>query len=286
MTKSGIEYELFVQKIQQAIIDSEPYAAQKNIIVEHDKKLIDRCGIERQFDLYWEYELGGFIYKNIVECKDFENGVPIDKLDALIGKMHDLPGIRAIIATRVKFQSGAIKKAQANNIDAIIVRDEDIEKDWTSSDGTPLIRSINFQIHCVSRLKILSVNMGIDKEWVEREHISPPSSTLFLPTEVFLEKSGQPSITLQEYIEKNHNGGDSLGEEHIHKESFDDAFIVYSETLRLKLKGFEIKYIIPKPLEYRFTISPEVTGVVEYLNQEKKKMIFNEFDNLQVKDWQ
>ncbi len=283
---SGVPYELFVQKIQQAIIDSEPYAAQTNIIVEHDKKLIDRCGIERQFDLYWEYELGGFVYKNIVECKDFENGVPIDKLDALIGKMHDFPGIRPIIATRVKYQSGAIKKAIDNNIDIIIVRDEDIEKDWTSSDGTPLMRSINFQIHCVSRLKILSANMGIDKEWVEREHISPPSSTLFLPTEVFLEKSGQPSITLQEYIEKNHNGGDSLGEEHIHKESFDDAFIVYSETLRLKLKGFEIKYIFPKPLEYRFTRSPEVTGVVEYLNQEKKKMIFNEFDNLRVKDWQ
>ncbi len=283
---SGVPYELFVQKIQQAIIDSELYAEQKNIVVEHDKKLIDRCGIERQFDLYWEYELGGLVYKNIVECKDFENGVPIDKLDALIGKMHDFPGIRPIIATRVKYQSGTIKKAIDNNIDIIIVREEDIEKDWTSSDGTPLMRSINFQIQCVSRLKILSVNMGIDKEWVEREHISPPSSTLILPTEVFLEKSGQPSITLQEYIEKNHNGGDSLGEEHIHKESFDDAFIVYSETLRLKLKGFEIKYIIPKPLEYRFTISPEVTGVVEYLNQEKKKMIFNEFDNLRVKDWQ
>lgn len=282
---SGVPYELFVQKIQQAIIDSELYAEQKNIVVEHDKKLIDRCGIERQFDLYWEYELGGFVYKNIVECKDFENGVPIDKLDALIGKMHDFPGIRPIIATRVKYQSGAIKKAIDNNIDIIIVRDEDVEKDWTSPDGTPLIRSINFQIHCVSGLEILSVKMGIDKEWVEREHISPPSSTLFLPTEVFLEKSGQPSITLQEYIEKNHNGGDSLGEEHIHKESFDDAFIVYSETLRLKLKEFEIKYIIRKPLEYRFTISPEVTGVVEYLNQEKKKMIFNEFDNLRVKDW-
>ena len=60
---------------------------------------------------------------------------------------------------------------------------------------------------------------------------------------------------------------------------------------RITIRGYAkyediIKYIIPKPLEYRFTISPEVTGVVEYLNQEKKKMIFNEFDNLRVKDWQ
>ena len=283
---SGVPYEHFVQKIQQAIINSEPHAKQKNIIVEHDKKLIDRCGIERQFDLYWEYELGGFIYKNIVECKDYENGVPIDKLDALIGKMHDFPGIRPIIATRVKYQSGAIKKAIYNNIDIIVVRDEDIKKDWTSPDGTPLMRSISLQLHFISRLNILSANMLIDKEWVEHEHISPPASTCFLPTEVFLEKSGQPSITLQEYIEKNHNGGDSFGEEHTHKELFDDAFIVYPETLRLKLKGFEIKYIIPKPYEYNVTISPEVAGVVEYLNQEKKKMIFNEFDNLRVNDWQ
>ena len=34
---SGVPYELFVQKIQQAIIDSELYAEQKNIVVEHDK---------------------------------------------------------------------------------------------------------------------------------------------------------------------------------------------------------------------------------------------------------
>ena len=138
-TNDGKAYELFVQKIQQAILDAEPYAKQKNIIVEHNKILTDRCGCNRQFDIYWEYEMGGYTYKTVIECKDFENGVSIEKIDALIGKIHDFPGIHAIIATRVKFQKGAKKKAEANNIDMIIVRDEDEQKDWLLPDGTPLI---------------------------------------------------------------------------------------------------------------------------------------------------
>ena len=53
MKNTGISYEIFVQLLMQAIINSEQFAHQKNIKVEHNKIIKDRCGIDRQFDVYW-----------------------------------------------------------------------------------------------------------------------------------------------------------------------------------------------------------------------------------------
>ena len=285
MTKNGIEYELFVQKIQQAIIDSEPYAAQKNIIVEHDKKLIDRCGSERQFDLYWEYELGGFIYKNIVECKDFENGVPIDKLDALIGKMHDFPGIRPIIATRVKFQSGAIEKAKANNIDIIIVRDEDIEKDWKTANGTPIIRTIRFDIHILMPVIVTRFQPVIDREWAMANNIT--TLRINAPSnEVFINNIAKNSrISLYEFENQlPRNEGDKEFKRTI-RETFENAFLEAPDVY-VKIKAIEIDFIAPPQQTESVEVSPEVAGVVEYINNSRKKMIINNCGAQEVKDWQ
>ena len=49
----GTEYEIFVQRLQQALLDSEQLMTQKNIVVARNKKIIDRAGNVREFDLYW-----------------------------------------------------------------------------------------------------------------------------------------------------------------------------------------------------------------------------------------
>jgi hypothetical protein len=101
---------------------------------------VDRNGIEREFDLYWEYELGGFTYKAIIECKDYNSTIFIKKIDALLGKLHDIPDLRGIFATKMGYQSGALKKAQENNIDLLIVRKQN-NSDWTDEEGAPLIKN-------------------------------------------------------------------------------------------------------------------------------------------------
>ncbi len=285
MKKSGTEYELFVQKIQQAIIDSEPYAKQKNIIVEHNKKLIDRCGIQRQFDLYWEYELGGLVYKNIIECKDYENGVSIEKLDALIGKMHDFPGIRPIIATRVKFQSGAIEKAKDNNIDIIIVRDEDIEKDWKTANGTPIIRTIRFDIHILMPVIVTRFQPVIDREWAMANNIT--TLRINAPSnEVFINNIAKNSrISLYEFENQlPRNEGDKEFKRTI-RETFENAFLEAPDVY-VKIKAIEIDFIAPPQQTESVEVSPEVAGVVEYINNSRKKMIINNCGAQEVKDWQ
>ena len=138
-TNTGIPYELFVQRVQQALIDAQGIAGYKNINVQHNVKLVNQNGIPRQFDLYWEFEVGGVVYRNVIECKDYANSVPLRTVNELVGNLSSFPGLRGIIATSKGFQSGAIKEAEAKGVDALIVR-PDSDEDWRSADGVPYIK--------------------------------------------------------------------------------------------------------------------------------------------------
>ncbi len=82
---TGKDYEVFVQSLQQALLDSEAHFSLKNIKVERNKKIADSFGCIREFDIYWEYELAGIIYKTVIECKDYASKVSVEKIDALLG---------------------------------------------------------------------------------------------------------------------------------------------------------------------------------------------------------
>ena len=73
-----------------------------NVNIEHNKYITDNCGIDRQFDLCWERLEFGKLKKSVIECKDYQNGVSIDRVDALIGKMADIPGVVPIMATCIE----------------------------------------------------------------------------------------------------------------------------------------------------------------------------------------
>ena len=271
----GKAYEIFVQKIQQAILDAEPYAKQKNITVEHNKILRDRCNCDRQFDIYWEYEIGGFTYKNVIECKDYENGVSIDKIDALIGKMHDLPGIHAIIATRVKFQEGAKKKAEANNIDIIIVRNEDEQIDWFSSDGTPILREIHFNMKIIMPIIIKEFRPTLDIQWA-REHGIKELSINAIDAEILLENAETGETrTLYDYFNSIPRNETNQTYTNTHKEDFKETFLC-TNGKRVKINSIEVDYIAPSFEERKIKIAPEVMGVIEYLNEKRKTIVLKE----------
>ena len=89
----GKNYEIFVQNLQQALINAEEFMSQNNIEIERNKKITDNCGIDREFDLYWEYEVAGLTYKTVIECKDYASTISVEKIDALIGKTKDIPDL-------------------------------------------------------------------------------------------------------------------------------------------------------------------------------------------------
>ena len=111
--------------------------------------------------MYWEFNLGGYDYKTVIECKDYASSVTIDKIDAFIGKAQDIPGLRLIYATKTGYQSGAQRKADQHKVDLLIIR-EGVDEDWTAPDGTPLIKIINLNIIAISPPNITSFSPFVD----------------------------------------------------------------------------------------------------------------------------
>jgi len=283
--KTWKDYEFFVGRIQQSLLNAEGISHIKNIVVEVDKKITDRNGIERQFDVYWEFQLGGQIYKSVIECKDYASTITIDKIDAFIGKTNDIPGLRLIYATKTGYQSGAKIKADQYKIDLLIVR-EGNDEDWTSADGIPLLKIININIKAISPPRIISFNPFVDMKWVESQpdfnldEVSHAFSRT-LNNELFIndiEKGERISLyelqnILPEKIENMQYGKGSFSE------SFQDALLENkSGNLKIKLNSYTLEYQYNKPLNVSSTIdySNELLGIVQNYATGDKKMIFKD----------
>lgn len=280
MHNDGKDYEQFVATLQQAILNAETFTNQKNIQIELNKKIRDNCGNEREFDLYWEYELGGFVYKTVIECKDYNSRVSVEKIDALIGKVRDIPDLRAVFATKKGYQSGAQKKAEMNKIDLLIIREQN-DTDWEDSEGNPLIREICINMQMNIPARITKFDPILDATWLAENtdiDISSPPQMFGLKNEIFIENVAESEkYSLDDLA--NHLkpiGDEKYGVFSTHKE-FDDAFISF-ENVRWKLKGYKVEYSIGKPINDVMTIdfSKELVGVIEYLSKGKKKSIFRE----------
>lgn len=279
MANTGKEYELFVAQLQQAIINSDGAITQKNILVEVDRKICDSCGIERQFDIYWEYELGGLTYRTAIECKDYASMVSVDRIDALIGKVKDIPDLKVVFATKTGYQSGAKTKAEHNKIDLLIIREQN-ESDWHADDGTPYIRKIQLNMTAIMPARIQPVSIGLDGTWLE-ENLTPEqiASLNFygLNNEVFVEDFvTNERYSLYELANRlQPYGGRSDGDFEL-VQDFENAFIIHHES-RAKLKGWKVPYSIDKPQTQTAEIdfASMCVGVVEYLKKGVKKTVFN-----------
>lgn len=267
---TGKDYELFVAELQQAILASEELGAQKNIRVEVNKILKDKHGIERQFDIYWEFELGGVLCKNIIECKDYASKISVEKVDSLIGKLRDFNNIRGIFATKTGYQSGAEAKALANGIDILRVREQN-DTDWISKEGEPLIKEavLNFTIQSpaiITNLKYLA-----DTEE------NAGNLGRHLNNEVFiknLETGEQFSI---------YDFGHKLADKHINEYGdFEEKKLFKGELIypngSKKIIGYHVYYQINEPLTETINLEfyKKLKGVIEYLHNGKKTKVFDD----------
>ncbi len=282
----GKDYEIFVKNLQQAILNSEEYAKQKNIEIELNKKIIDNSGIEREFDLYWEYEFAGIEYKTVIECKNYKTKISVDNIDALIGKIQDIPDLKPVFATKIGYQKGAETKARHNRIDLLIVR-EQRDEDWQTKDGLHRLREINIQMTVDLCPSIKRFNPILDGHWVAKNTDLKPENMSGIPVlhnEIYIEdlvKNETYSLyDLQERLRSI--SGDKYGEL-IHKESFVDAYLIYND-LRLKMMSYEVDYERSKPfmISIPFDYAKELIGVIEYVYKNSSTAIFR--DKI-VKDW-
>lgn len=277
MTKPGTDYEKFVQSVFQAILNAN--VGQKNIDVRRNVVLIGNSGLEREFDIYWEYELAGIVYKTVIECKDYNNPISIDRIDSFIGKLNDFPGIHGLFATRIGYQSGAETYAKDRNIEALIVRPIDPVNDFTSKNGEPIIREVHLDIHLLSKPNITNVQFLLDKKYIEENNIEYNENTnsyLCDPNNIVIEnvdnKTSVKLISILEDVQANPESGYGAHKKRI---EYTNSFVIYETGLKLKIKGLEISYTVLPPIKSEITIDAMnvFMAVVEYLSTGKKVMV-------------
>ncbi|WP_200552385.1 hypothetical protein [Kosakonia sp. LAM2021] len=282
---TGKAYEEFVRTIQQSLITAEGMSHLKNIEVETNKKLTDRNGIERQFDVYWEFDLGGYVYKTVIECKDYASSITVEKIDAFIGKTADIPGLRLIYATKTGYQSGASIKAEQHKIDLLIVREAD-EREWTAEDGTPLIKTIQLNIVALTSPRITSFAPNVDTDWLEKQKdlnadIINHAFTSSLNNEIFIsnESTGHKfslfdlSHLLLKKIPDIQYGKGTFSEE------LDNSYLeTKAGDIKIKIKGYKLDYEYHAPITTSSVIdySKDLLGIVEKYNTGTKQMIFKD----------
>jgi hypothetical protein len=280
MHNDGKEYEQFVASLQQAILNSEIVTTQQNIKIELNKKIKDNCGNEREFDLYWEYDLGGLTYKTVIECKDYNSNISVEKIDALIGKVRDIPDLKAVFATKKGYQIGAKNKAEQNKIDLLVIREQN-DTDWHDADGNPYVKEIHINMHLSMPAIITRFEPIIDAEWIKSNtkiDTSKPLNLHGLNNALFIEDLDKnEKYSLYDLAYKLSPIGNQEFGQFSKQEDFKNAFLYYQD-LKLKIHSYKIEYSISKSLIEPIVIdfSKELVGVVEYLQKGTKKSIFRD----------
>ena len=236
----NIEYEKFTQEIYQELVNADVL---KTTCVQHNVKLRGRSGQEHQIDVYWEYEIAGTKHKVAIECKNYNQAVPIGRVRDFFGALYDLVDVKGIMVTKVGYQKGAKEYASYYGIDLNELR--------SPNSGEAVIGEVELHINTSTRHCLFLVDnnyaetdkfsvhqykqrldfMRIDRtsRWINATHIP-----LELINKNIINSNGTTITTLEKI------------EEELPKDSDSDIVFKYKDayvnTRWGKIKINEIKY--------------------------------------------
>ena len=73
----------------------------------------------RQFDVTIRFQKGLYEYLTVVECKNFESPIPVEKVEAFVTKSADVQAHHAVMASTSGFQKGAREVARKHSMTLI-----------------------------------------------------------------------------------------------------------------------------------------------------------------------
>lgn len=148
-----------------------------------------------------------------------------------------------------------------------------------SKDGTPLIKTIDITMNLVLPAQITSISSQIDKDWfdTQAEHTLEELSHLSYDNiNTFINdlQTGQ-RLNLSDFLQRqlDNNIGENLKKEF----EFNNAYLE-TQGISFKVKKIEFTYDHFEPIVEKIIIdgSKELKGVIQYLNKETKKIVFND----------
>lgn len=154
---TGKEYERLTQLVFYQIINQNSV---RTIDVKHDVILQGKT-TSHQIDVYWEFNLGGIVYRTVIQAKDWKNKVPQKEMLAFKSILEDLPtGTKGIYVAKSGYQMGAKTVAEANGI-AIYELREPNDQDWKGR-----VKDIDIQLEI--RCPIYNeLKLNLDQKWIE-----------------------------------------------------------------------------------------------------------------------
>lgn len=189
MTAPSQQYELLVADLHQALIKADGVNTTN---VKHNTTIKGKSGASHTIDVYWEFKLGGTLYKTCIECKHYNTKVKKSHVAAFAAIIDDIGGTTGIFATTCGFQRGALLLARHRNIRLVVVN--------------PLLKEVN--IHYSFLIPRITPALEFDLDYVRKRMKELGLSKYKYQSirggdEMLWDKDGNPQVTLNELIRKN-----------------------------------------------------------------------------------
>lgn len=168
------EFETFLASI---------YRDMDDVKVQHDAKIADKEGIERQIDVLVRFRRGAHQFMVIIEAKYWKKPIERAQVDELILTVQKFNASKGVFFTTVGYQEGARKVAQANGIDIFCVKDPTKENWWPWEHHESQVQVCSFAASNKLRVDpVKGVEIGTVEgvEWPKGIRTTPPVS--FRPT--------------------------------------------------------------------------------------------------------
>lgn len=101
----------------------------------------------RQFDVTLRFKYGLHEYLTVIECKDYKDKIPVEKIDAFVTKARDINANKAVIVSTNGYQSGCFDVAKRHGVKLLTIN-EKVEIDLSSlaSEVTPALNIFDVRL--------------------------------------------------------------------------------------------------------------------------------------------
>ena len=280
---NAIEYEKFVQFLYHTVRKADEEIVNLTTLeLTRRKRIRNRYGSFREFDIYWKYELDGIVKNTVIECKNYNSPIQIDQLDAFVCKTSDIDeDLSPIIATKTGYQSGAKKAAEYHGVEILVVREQK-ESDWKPEDGIAFLRYINIEVVVFDVPKIHNLHMVMDEVWIKanRPDIDMTASTMSLSTHNSCIQHSGNIHSIEEFMNFIHPPESEEYGRFQKEKNFKDAYLLDPIHGRLKVDFLKVDYSVGPPLTQTINLdgTSALLGVIEYVQKGVKKLVFEKND--------
>lgn len=228
----------------------------------------------RQVDVLFQQSNGLQTIRTAIECKDWKDKIPAEKVDALASKIRKLGIDKGIIVAPNGFQPAAISSAKYWNISLVEMR-EPTDADWEG-----LIRSASLKIHAKS---------------YEPYEISFSCSSSDLPPQLFGIDFGSCEITKPESSPQTLY---NIVKDQLHEEDEEDIEVNFPPGTMLRVRGEDgsaqinrfnckIRYSEPQFVsEIHLDFTKDVHLFVKSLFEDRKWHWLHDGRIVEVHDWE